>query len=115
MKQNSKLEITLLVLAIVGMIAKLASEDPAFKQFGGLALYGLTSIAAISKAYRFRHLPATKGQKMTIGAGILLMIASVVGEAIDPNKLYNALWLLGIIATGTTVSNQFRAHKSTTQ
>lgn len=115
MKENSKLEIALLVLALAGMITKVVTDDPAFKQFGGLALYGLSSIAAISKAYRFRHLPATKGQKMTIGAGILLLLASVVGEAIDPNKLYNALWLLGIVATGTTASNQFKAQKGTTE
>lgn len=115
MKENSHFEIICLVVALVGMIMKTVADEAMLKQIGGLALYGLSTIAVISKVYRFRQLPANTGQKLTMGAGVILLLAAVLGEIFDPGKMYNALWFLGMIATGVTTNNLYKAQKDTVE
>jgi len=109
MKQNSTFEVICLVLALVGMVTKTAVNDPAIvKQLGGIALYGLCTIAVINKYYRFRHLPSDKFQQQKMILGMILMVAAVVGEIIDPSKLYNVFWLLGILLFSFTADKLYK-------
>jgi hypothetical protein len=111
MKQNSIFEVICLVLALAGMVTKTAVDDPAIvKQLGGIALYGLCTIAVISKYFRFRSLPVTKGQESRMILGIILMVAAVVGEIIDPTKLYTAFWLVGIYLFTSVADKRYKEH-----
>lgn len=111
MKQNSTFEVICLVLALAGMVIKTALNDPAIvKYFGGIALYGFCTVAIFSKYYRFRHLPADKGQQQRMIIGMVLMVAAVVGEIIDPTKLYTVFWLIGIYLFTSVADKRYKEH-----
>jgi dipeptide/tripeptide permease len=111
MKQNSTFEIICVSIALAGLVMKTVVNDLLLKQVGGLILYGLTTIAVLSKTLRFQKLPAKKYQRLPLYAGILLMLAACIGELVDRNGLYNILWLLGILVSGIVNTQIYKANQ----
>lgn len=115
MKQNSQFEIICIALALIGLVIKTVVDDNStIKYAGGLTLYGFTTITIISKIYRFRKLAAKSGQKLTIIIGTLCMLTAFIGEAIDPDRMYNALWFLGMLVAGLVSNQVYKANQAQT-